>query len=478
MTKFNQSSQAVRTTNKSGHAAYSMKDKPKLVTQVLTTFFGESKFYGNNDHEIIETAYKVAASEPEFISKLAMFARREFGMRSVSHVLAAVLAHEPKGKEYVRRLIPSIVIRADDMTEILAAYLALYGKPIPNSLKKGINDAFAKQDEYSLAKYKGLQNALKMRDVPRLCHPKPKNAEQSALWKRLLANELETPYTWEVELSTKGNTKEVWEQLISSGKVGYMALLRNLRNIINADPPNIGKVYDILASPDQVRRSRQFPYRYLSAYKELQSVSGATSKVFDVLEAALDMSAENIPRIPGKTAIVVDVSGSMGSPPSARSKMSCAEIGLLTGVIASQICEESVFLTFDTKVYRPVVSTRGGILSQVLGIPVNGGGTNMELPFRWLTQEKVRVDRVIVLSDNEVNRGSGKTVQARADEYRKKMNPDMWLHGIDLQGYGTQQFIGARTNIIAGWSEKVLEFITLAEQGIDTLVKRVEEYSC
>ena len=122
MSKFNKKAQTVLVTNKSGHVAYSMKDKDKLVTQVLTTFFGEPKFYGNNDNEIIETASHIAANEPVFISKLAVFARREFGMRSVSHILAAILAHEPKGKEYIRELIPRLVIRADDMTEMFLMY--------------------------------------------------------------------------------------------------------------------------------------------------------------------------------------------------------------------------------------------------------------------------------------------------------------------------------------------------------------------
>ena len=50
----------------------------------------------------------------------------------------------------------------------------------------------------------------------------------------------------------------------------------------------------------------------------------------------------------------------------------------------------------------------------------------------------------------------------------------MWVHAVDLQGYGTQQFIDGKTNIIAGWSEKVLEFILLAENGVDLLIKRIE----
>jgi len=474
MAKFNKTA-TIKTNNKEGHIAYSMKDKERLVSQVLTTFFGEPKFYGKTDHEIMTTARVIAVYEPKFVAQLAIFARREFHMRSVSHVLTAILAHEPNGKQYIRRLIPSVVMRADDITEILAAYMHFYGKPIPNSLKKGINDAFVRFDEYTLAKYKGEQNKLKMRDVPRICHPTPKTSEQSDLWKRLITGELQTPYTWETELSAKGNTKEVWSELIDSGKVGYMALLRNLRNIINASPSNISKVYEIISDADQVRRSRQFPFRFLSAYKELQSVPSATSKVFDALEVALDVSVENIPRITGKTAIVVDVSGSMKSAVSQKSKMTCAEIGLLLGVIATHVCEESIFLTFDTQLYRPTISTRGGVLSQVRSIPVKGGGTHMELPFNYLTQENINVDRIIVFSDNQCNSSNSRgTIQKHADAYRKSVNSNCWVHGVDLQGYGTQQFTGGKTNIISGWSEKILEFITLAENGLETLVERVE----
>ena len=98
----------------------------------------------------------------------------------------------------------------------------------------------------------------------------------------------------------------------------------------------------------------------------------------------------------------------------------------------------------------------------------------MELPFKHLIQEKIIVDRIIILSDNQVNWGDAKPIQSLADEYRRNVNPDCWVHGVDLQGYGTQQFIGGRTNIITGWSEKLLDFIKIAEDGLDTLTKRIE----
>lgn len=135
MAKFNET-KTIKTVNNCGHVAYSMTDKAKLVTQVLTSFFNESKFYGDNSAEIEETIIKVIKKEPEFVSNLAVFARRKFNVRSISHVLTAYLAHETEGKPYVRQTVKGISLRGDDVIEIMAFYLSKFGKPIPNSLKK------------------------------------------------------------------------------------------------------------------------------------------------------------------------------------------------------------------------------------------------------------------------------------------------------------------------------------------------------
>lgn len=472
MAKFN-SSQTNRTTNRSGHAAYKMADKQKLVTQVLTSFFNEKKFYGDNTAEMQETIKKVIAADPQFVANLAVFARREFNMRSVAHVLVAYLAHEVNGKPYTRKAVNAVAIRGDDATEIMACYLDLFGKPIPNALKKGISDAMQRFDEYTLAKYKGDGKAVKMRDLLCLCRPTPKNEAQSEMWKRLLNGEIQTAYTWESELSAHGNNAATWEKLIASGKVGYMALLRNLRNIIQANPANLNKVLDTIQNPEAVKRSRQLPFRYLSAYKEVVNIGG--SKVFDALENAVEAACENIPKLEGTTVIAVDVSGSMSDHISAKSTVRCYEIAMLLGLIANKICDNSIFYTFNTKIEKYAVSHRNGILETVTRSRC-GGGTRMGLPFEKMLRDKIKADRIIILSDNECNSGWQAPVQTLADEYRRKAGVDIWVHAIDLQGYGTQQFYGGKTNVIAGWSEKVFEFIRLAEQGAGNLEKEIERY--
>ena len=475
MSKFNQN-QSIKTVNNCGQTAYKMSDKEKLVSQVLTSFFNESKFYGDNSEDMQKTIVSVIKTEPEFVSKLAIFARRVFNMRSVSHVLTAYLAHENEGKPFVRDTIKGVTVRGDDVTEIMAFYIDTFGKrPIPNSLKKGINDVLVNFDEYTLAKYKGDGKSVKMRDLICMCRPSPKDDEQSAMWKRCIEGNLKTPVTWETELSKNGNNKQTWEKLIDSGKVGYMAYLRNLRNILQAEPSNLQKVLDVIQDTDRVKKSKQLPFRYLSAYKAVSDIAG--SKVFDVLENALEISVENMPKLQGTTVIAVDVSGSMSCRISAKSGICYYEIALLLGLVSNKICENSLFYTFNHEIHKFDFSSKTPILETLKNIDC-GGGTDMYLPFKEMLDKKIKADRIIILSDNEcnsINWYSKKSVQQMADEYRKQSGQNLWVHAIDLAGYGTQQFHGDRTNIIAGWSEKVLDFIQLAENGTTNLIKMIEE---
>jgi len=477
MAKFNATTaKTTLTRNNEGAVAYKMADKEKLVTQVLTSLFNENKFYGDNSEDLIETAKRLIDADARFVANLCVYARNEMHLRSVSHALMGELANREKGKKYARKAIGRIVERVDDMTEILSYYLSNYKKPVPNSIKKGLADAFVMFDEYQLAKY-NRSNAVKLKDVLCIAHPKPKSDKQSDLFKRVLEDRLETPATWETELSAKGNTQESWEKLIAENRLGYMAALRNMRNIINADPSNIGKVYDMLSDEEKVLKSKQLPFRFYSAYKTLQDEGAGTSKVYDALEKAIKASTKNITKLPGKTFISADVSSSMTSYCiSQKSTTTCAEIAVLLMALTNYICEETITTTFDLALRSCQLSTQNGILANAKSIRVNGGGTDITLPFRYLLSNSIRVDRIIILSDNEINAKYDHTCQRYVDEYRRTVNPDVWVHAIDLQGYGTQQFKGKNINLIAGWSEKVLEFMHTAECGIETLMQKIENY--
>jgi hypothetical protein len=474
MSKFNFKN-SIKTENICGHEAYKMMDKEKLVTQVLTSLFNENKFYGDNSKEIVETIKKVIEEEPRFVANLCIYVRKEMHLRTISHVLLGELAKADKGKEYVRKTMDKSIERVDDMTEILAYYISSYGKPIPNSMKKGIADKFLSFDEYQLAKY-NRSSAIRLKDLLCLVHPKAKNEEQNEMFKRLLEDKLQTPITWETQLSSRGNTKEVWEELIENKSLGYMAMLRNLRNLIKAEVSNIDKVYEFLADERRVLKNKILPFRYYAAYTTLANEGIGTSKIFDTLEIAIKHSTKNINKLSGKTFISADVSGSMNRPISQKSEVTCAEIAVLMMSIANYICEETITTTFDTKLYMSSLSTESGIIANANSIRVNGGGTDISLPIKYLLQHKIFVDRIVILSDNEINHGYGMVCQKYVEEYKRKINPKVWVHAIDMQGYGTQQFAGDRVNIIAGWSEKVLDFIYEAEQGTDCLIEKIENY--
>ena len=474
MAKFN-STASTRTVNHEGHSAYAMQPRAKLITQVLTSFINEQKFYGDNTREMKELIPDVIRQDPQFVSNLAVFARRVFNMRSVSHVLTGFLANVPEGKTYVRRTVEGVTLRGDDVTEILSFYLSEFGKPIPNSLRRALKDVFATFDAYTLAKYKGEDHTVKMRDLLRICRPHPDTDEQSELWRELLDGTLPPAYTWESELSAHGNNKETWEDLIDSGRCGYMGLLRNLRNIINVNPDNLDKVLEKLSDPEAVRHSRQLPFRFLSAYKNLPANAG--KKVTDALENAVAAACENVPKLPGRTVIAVDVSGSMSSNVSVKSEIRCREIGMMLGMIANRICDDAIFYTFNDRISQKQIPS-AGILYSTVHEAMSSGGTDMHLPFKQMLTDGIQCDRIIIISDNECNSPYFRQpVQVIADQYRKQSGNDIWVHAIDLAGYGTQQFSGPKTNIIAGWSEKVFDFILLAEQGEGRLEKTIAEYT-
>ena len=494
MAKFNLSNQgANKTVTYEGAPAFKTPDaKEDLVRKVLTTFFGEPKFYGKVDEQtqqLVEGIRSMCRKDPKFMRNLAIYARNVLNLRSITHVIMAELSAQVESKPFVRETMREVVVRPDDMTETLAYYLSAYGKPIPNSLKKGLADVFPKFDEYQLQKYNRDQT-VKLKDILCIAHPRPSTIDESDLWERLLEDSLKTPYTWETVLSARGNTKDAWEDLIESGKVGYMAMLRNLRNILNVDPKNIDTVFATLANRDKVLRSRQLPFRFYSAYREVEKIgSFNTERALQALDAAIKYSVENVEKFPGKTMLSADGSGSMSwSKPSVKSTVYCSEIAALLMSIAQHSCDAVITSTFSNTFEILPLNRESGILNNTQKVvrKMQGGATNMFLIFQWLLKNNVFVDRIIIVSDDqahpdfshrnyhhESNSAYGNARQS-FETYKAQVNPNVWLHMLDTAGYGRQQFLGENINYIAGWSEKALAFIPLVEKGVNTMVSYIE----
>ena len=486
MARFNAVATSARpatTTNRSGHAAYAMDEKTKLACMALTTMFAEDKYYGDTTSELLGLAQSLCRKgEGQFVAKLAVWARTQGNLRSASHALIAVVAHECSGETFVRPAVRVVASqRGDDGTELLAAHHALYGAEVrwPHALQRGVRDALEGMGAYQVAKYQSASREFKLRDTLRIAHPVPRDAEAAEAMRQCVEGTLKVPKGWESELSARGNTAEVWDELISERRLGYMALLRNLRNIV-ASGADYEPVLEVLRDADNVRKARQLPFRYHSAWRELSRAGLMTTRIYWALDMALAASCDNAERLPGRTAILVDTSGSMGWALSGRSKVTCQDTAAVLAALLARISDEAWVCRFDTTASTLPL---GGVsvLADIQRVPASGGGTNMAAGFACLARSGFDADRVIVLSDNEVNanihgrlnRNAG-TMQRELEAYRRQVGHDVWCHAIDLQGYGTQQFQGQKVNVMAGWSEQVLRFVSLAEQGFDGLIDEVE----
>lgn len=484
MARLNQTVRGLnKTQNISGHAAYVMDDKTKLATMALTTLFAEVKYYGDNSQALIALAENLCRQgEGAYVAKLAVWARTKGNLRTVSHALAAVVAHECSGEGFVRPMVRTIASqRGDDGTEMLAAHAALYGSKVrwPHALQRGVRDALEQMGAYQIAKYQSAHREFKMRDTLRICHPVPRDAEAAEAMDACVEHTLAVPKGWETELSERGNTAEVWNELLAEGRLGYMAVLRNLRNIITSGA-DVAPALGILGNPSAVRRSRQLPFRFYSAWRELKAAGLASTRVTRTLDQALVLSCENVEPLLGRTAVLVDTSGSMGWCLSGRSKIVCRDTAAVLAALLTHISDDAWVCRFDTTA-SPLAFTGTSVLADIEAVPAAGGSTDMAAGFDCLMESGFDADRVVVLSDNEVNGRSWmtydygyKAIQSKLDQYRAKVGHDVWCHAIDLQGYGTQQFIGAKVNIMGGWSEQVLRFVAQAEQGLGGLVDEIE----
>ncbi len=205
MATFNvKSKHSPKTHNIEGHAAYRYNDKVELLTRVATCMVGEPAFYGNTTDGTLQLATSVAERDPAFVAKLAVYARNTLMMRSVSHMLVCVVAasRAAQGTGLVRACARGVVRRGDDVTNVLAAWRALYpGRQFPNGMVKGLRDAMEQFSSYDVAKYRELGKAVSMRDALRIVHPKPKDPEVAAAFDACVAGTLARPVSWETELS-------------------------------------------------------------------------------------------------------------------------------------------------------------------------------------------------------------------------------------------------------------------------------------
>lgn len=505
--KFNQTQRGSnRTTNFEGADAYSLSFKEELYAAVAATALSDT-FYESADSRLTriqELIRVVAARDAHFVAKLAVYARQEMHLRSVPLVLLVELAKVHAGDDLVRRATRQVVQRADEITELLAYYQQANGRTgtkrlhrLSKQLQRGLADAFNRFDEYQFAKY-NRDGEVRLRDALFLVHPKAKDEAQQQIFDRIASNTLQTAYTWETELSSTGQQwaagdeeakqaafRERWEILVRSGKVGYMALLRNLRNLLNADVSEevLEMVAQRIADPEQVKRSRQFPFRFYAAYRELEKVSHTGVAAFlQALDDAMTASAANITGFAPEdhVAIFTDVSGSMHSNLSKRSSMQYYEVGLVLSALFRRTVKLAYTGLFGEDFEMVQVNPNNGVLSNVRRLSqVNvGHSTNGYKAIKHLLENEIITDKVLIFTDCQLWNSNWNSTETIAQYWKKyqKIAPEAKLYLFDLAGYGNTPISthGSQVKLIAGWSDKVFEMLDAMENG-SSAVQEIEE---
>ena len=440
-----------------GARALKLTPEQALRRSVLSCLLWEDEFY--EDGKAIAKAITDTANQckVEFVADLAIEARNVMGLRHAPLLLLLNVIERGRGDKYpdgfVADTINACIQRVDEITELVALYWKDGKKPLANQLKKGLGKAFNKFDEYQFAKY-NRDAKIKIRDVMFLVHPQPADSVQAAVFKAIAEDTLKTPDTWEVALSAGADKKETFTRLITTGKMPYMALLRNLRNMAQADVD-----YQIVANAIEARKGAQyvFPFRYVAAAK-------AAPRWEDSLDKALVAASNSIPKITGKTLVIVDTSGSMYySKVSAKSDMRRIDAGAAVAAIVRECVAGEVYV-FATGSQTVELKARHGmaLVEQVAEATkqTGGGGIYLSACMRQLqTVHGHNTDNIIVITDEEDCGGNDSPLKAPV--FGRKANYLINVSSQQKNGIGYPQ---TGWTHIDGFSEGVIRFIQAVDQ--------------
>ncbi len=438
-----------------GAKAQHINPELQLRRSVCACMLWESSFYEDGE-SIAERIMKLIPKvSPEKVVLLTIEAREKFKLRHVPLLLIREMARLQTHKGLVAETLERVIQRPDELSEFLAIYWKDGKCPISAQVKKGLAKAFVKFNEYSLAKYYNRDSVIKLRDVLFLSHAKPKDTEQEILWKKLINKELTTPDTWEVEISKNKNNKESWERLLRENKMGGLALLRNLRNFDNA---NVDKDL-IISALDKMKVERILPFRFVIAAEYAK-------KLEEPLENAMLRCLDGQEKLPGKTILIVDVSGSMysGHSVSKNSEMNRAKAACALAILIRGICEDPVIYATagndSTRIHKTelVPARRGFALSDYIFNqcnPLGGGGIFLKQVMDYVYNKEHSADRIIVITDEQDCDISGTPASANAfGKQNYLINVSVEKNGV---GYG-------KWTHIDGWSEAVVTFISEYER--------------
>jgi hypothetical protein len=422
-----------------GAGAQPIDAQRELRRSVLTCLLWEDTFYEKGNGIASRIAELVTRNKAEDVAALACEARDQMQLRHVPLFLTRELARRKGAGPLTAETLEHVIQRADELGEFVVLYWKTRKEPLSAGVKRGLAKAFTKFDAYQLAKY-NRENTVKLRDVLFLCHAKPKNAEQAETWKKLAENTLESPDTWEVALSAGKDKRETWERLLREGKVGGMAVLRNLRLMLAA-----GVAPKLVAERLEKGIARALPFRFVTAARH-------APKLEQAIENAMLKGIAGFEKLPGVTGIVVDVSGSMNYRLAKKGETTRMDAAAGLAILLREKAEEFRIATFsDTCVTLP--ARRGFALRDAIVASQAHSGTYLKRALSSLQGGKdwSDVERVIAITDEQSHDGilPAWTKQAYV------INVAPYKRGISYGNGWTH---------IDGWSERVLDYIAAMEK--------------
>jgi 60 kDa SS-A/Ro ribonucleoprotein len=421
-----------------GAVAQKVDAKRELRRTVMTCLLWEDTFYEKGNYIAKRIAELVAQNKPEVVAAVAREARDAMQLRHAPLFLTRELARRKGAGPLVARTLEDVIQRADELGKFVALYWKEKKQPLSAGVKRGLARAFTKFDAYQLAKY-DREAVVKLRDVLFLCHAKPKDAAQADVWKKLVENTLEPPDTWEVALSAGKDKRENFERLLREGKLGGMAVLRNLRLMLASG-----------VDPKLVRErlekgvARALPFRFVTAARH-------APKIEDAIENAMLKGIAGFEKLAGSTGLVVDVSGSMDAQLSKKGETTRMDAAAGLAILLREKAEEfSVAAFSDACIELP--PRRGFALRDAIVGSQAHGGTYLKRALEQLHEKREwrELDRLIVITDEQSHDGilAGWTPRAYV------VNVAPYRHGISY-GNGWAH--------IDGWSERIVDYIAATE---------------
>lgn len=397
----------------------------ELKRATMSCLLWENEFYedGVSIAERISTLVKQVIDNGQYNDVIELLKKVKFDMRLRHCPLWMIVSIFKAGQKVSKELIASILTRPDDMGELISLYNKDGKKPLPNQMKKGIALAFEKYDEYQLAKYNRNAN-YKLVDIANLCHPKVTDAID-----KLVRGTLETPKTWEVLLSSAGSDetkkKDAWLDLINSKKLPDMALLKNIRGMLNV---GVSKK-TIVNRINDIQNGKLLPIDYIRAGQNNPTLESEIENKF--------LSTFTKEKASGKTAILVDVSGSMDGDR--------LKYALALAMIGREMYENVDIYSFSNETIL-VPNRRGFALADAIDKSQRHSGTYM-----WKSVKNISnkgYDRIIVVTDEQT-----------MDAPENKLTDRMYVINVASYARGVGYTYGTNITHINGFSDKVFDYI-------------------